>query len=493
MDELHSRPVQGSVGHIADESMDGGPVRAHSMEHSARRALPPPARPELRARWIFRAPSGCGAPGARTRGPARFRITDVRAEHVPPGPLLQVWRLPALVARLPERAAGRTGLDGVRASDLGYDGPAAGALSPLRTLPLGNTTLPNHAAARPHTPAHDRRSRGRTTTDHRSGGPSHWGSPIPAGPGRQPPANRSPPPPHPPLHRRVHHHPLPTTLQYTPTRPPQCATPATASTPSTRRGERISPPASTPSPAVGCAMGPQRHAPRSCPPRSENFPTTCSWRKCSNDASSSWPSDNEGARRPTTSSPPLGTVNACASSGPLSPKRTGRQSRPSTGSAHATRSHGSGPPPGIWKPSAPPTAIGHWERVFFAGLLAVIYCLRVGELESLCWGWLGTKGWFTFHDEKVNGQDTLYPLSEYMELWRAHIYAQRRPAISPAPMVGRNQYGSITPENVGGGEKGEKRVKLVENPKCNIHNVEEAAKTFCQTTWMPIVSQRMGF
>ena len=104
------------------------------------------------------------------------------------------------------------------------------------------------------------------------------------------------------------------------------------------------------------------------------------------------------------------------------------------------------------------TAYGHWawERLFFAGLLPVIYFLRLGDLESLGWCWLGTKGWFTCHDEKVNGQDTLYPLSEYMDLWRAHIYAQRRPEISPAPMVGRNQYGSITPEKVGGGEKGEK-------------------------------------
>ena len=53
-------------------------------------------------------------------------------------------------------------------------------------------------------------------------------------------------------------------------------------------------------------------------------------------------------------------------------------------------------------------------------------CLRVRDLGSQCWGWLGTRGWFTFNDEKVNGQDTSYRLSPYMEQWRAHIYGQRR-------------------------------------------------------------------
>ena len=70
---------------------------------------------------------------------------------------------------------------------------------------------------------------------------------------------------------------------------------------------------------------------------------------------------------------------------------------------------------------------GAWEQLLFAGLLAAIYCLRVGDLESLCWGWLGTPGWFTFHAEKVNGQATSYPLSDYMEQWHRHLYAQRRP------------------------------------------------------------------
>ena len=69
-------------------------------------------------------------------------------------------------------------------------------------------------------------------------------------------------------------------------------------------------------------------------------------------------------------------------------------------------------PPRVWTTARDletlGSAWGHWawERLLFAGLLAVIYCLRVGDLESLCWECLGTPGWFTFHDEKVNGQDT---------------------------------------------------------------------------------------
>ena len=53
---------------------------------------------------------------------------------------------------------------------------------------------------------------------------------------------------------------------------------------------------------------------------------------------------------------------------------------------------------------------GAWEQLLFIGLLVVICCLTMGDLESLCWRWLGTEAWFTFHDEKVNGQDTSHLL-----------------------------------------------------------------------------------
>ena len=86
-------------------------------------------------------------------------------------------------------------------------------------------------------------------------------------------------------------------------------------------------------------------------------------------------------------------------------------------------------PPRVWTTARDletlGSACGHWawKRLLFAGLPALIYCLRVGNLESLCWGWLGTAGWFTFQDEKVNGQATSYPLLDYMEQWRKHLYA----------------------------------------------------------------------
>ena len=39
---------------------------------------------------------------------------------------------------------------------------------------------------------------------------------------------------------------------------------------------------------------------------------------------------------------------------------------------------------------------------------------------------MGTANWITFHDKKVNGEDTSYPLSPFLESWRAHIYGQHR-------------------------------------------------------------------
>ena len=90
-------------------------------------------------------------------------------------------------------------------------------------------------------------------------------------------------------------------------------------------------------------------------------------------------------------------------------------------------------PPIVWTTARDLETLGTvwgqwaWERLFFAGLVAVIYCLGVGDPEALCSGWLGTPGGFTFHDEKVNGQDTSYPVSQYMEQWQAPLYAQRPP------------------------------------------------------------------
>ena len=49
-------------------------------------------------------------------------------------------------------------------------------------------------------------------------------------------------------------------------------------------------------------------------------------------------------------------------------------------------------------------AWGHWAwtRVFFFSMLAVVYCLRVGDLESICWAYISSPQFFTFWDEKCN-------------------------------------------------------------------------------------------
>ena len=77
-------------------------------------------------------------------------------------------------------------------------------------------------------------------------------------------------------------------------------------------------------------------------------------------------------------------------------------------------------------------------------------------------------------------------------------------------LVGRSQNGYIAPTFSGSPwqgelnleksgcdgakkcEKGWKRVKLGENPKCHIPNVEESSKPTLEATMMPLVSQSIG-
>ena len=74
-------------------------------------------------------------------------------------------------------------------------------------------------------------------------------------------------------------------------------------------------------------------------------------------------------------------------------------------------------------------AWGHWAwtRVFFFSMLAVVYCLRVGDLESICWAYISSPQFFTFWDEKCNCRLTSFSLSPYLETWREHVCTLRLP------------------------------------------------------------------
>ena len=74
-------------------------------------------------------------------------------------------------------------------------------------------------------------------------------------------------------------------------------------------------------------------------------------------------------------------------------------------------------------------AWGHWAwtRVFFFSMLAVVYCLKVGDLESICWAYISSSQFFTFWDEKCNCRLTSFPLSPYLETWREHVCTLRLP------------------------------------------------------------------
>ena len=60
-------------------------------------------------------------------------------------------------------------------------------------------------------------------------------------------------------------------------------------------------------------------------------------------------------------------------------------------------------------------------------MLAVVYCLRVGDLESICWAYISSPQFFTFWDEKCNCRLTRFPLSPYLETWREHVCTLRLP------------------------------------------------------------------
>ena len=67
-----------------------------------------------------------------------------------------------------------------------------------------------------------------------------------------------------------------------------------------------------------------------------------------------------------------------------------------------------------------------WARVFFLILCSVVYLWRVQDAAALQWHWLRVPGWVTFFDHKINKHLVSYPLSDFLDTWRAYILACKR-------------------------------------------------------------------
>ena len=70
-----------------------------------------------------------------------------------------------------------------------------------------------------------------------------------------------------------------------------------------------------------------------------------------------------------------------------------------------------------------------WARVFFLILCTLVYLWRVQDTAALQWHWLRVPGWITFFDHKVNKHLVNYPLSNFLDTWRACILACKRPEV----------------------------------------------------------------
>ena len=70
-----------------------------------------------------------------------------------------------------------------------------------------------------------------------------------------------------------------------------------------------------------------------------------------------------------------------------------------------------------------------WARVFFLVLCSMVYLWRVQDAAALQWHWLRVLGWVTFFDHKVNKHFVSYPLSDFLDTWRAYILACKRPEV----------------------------------------------------------------
>ena len=77
-----------------------------------------------------------------------------------------------------------------------------------------------------------------------------------------------------------------------------------------------------------------------------------------------------------------------------------------------------------------------WARLYFLIVASIVYLWRVQDAAALQWHWLRVPGWITFYDHKVNRELVSYPLSQYLDTWRAYVVACKRPAVPwDAPVV----------------------------------------------------------
>ena len=67
-----------------------------------------------------------------------------------------------------------------------------------------------------------------------------------------------------------------------------------------------------------------------------------------------------------------------------------------------------------------------WARLYFLIMASTIYLWRVQDAAGIQWRWLQIPGWITFYDHKINRELVGYPLSDYMDAWRAYIVACKR-------------------------------------------------------------------
>ena len=61
------------------------------------------------------------------------------------------------------------------------------------------------------------------------------------------------------------------------------------------------------------------------------------------------------------------------------------------------------------------------RRVFFA-VCSVVFLWRLGDAASVTWEWISVPGFVTFWDEERNKKITMYPLSDFLEAWRAYLW-----------------------------------------------------------------------
>ena len=76
-----------------------------------------------------------------------------------------------------------------------------------------------------------------------------------------------------------------------------------------------------------------------------------------------------------------------------------------------------------------------WARLYFLIVVSIVYLWRVQDAAAMQWHWLRVPGWITFYDPKVNCELVSYPLSQYLDTWRAYVVACKRPGMHQSSPV----------------------------------------------------------